>query len=467
MKSFKRIVLPFLIPLILIVILYAWVSDSIGKQDTFLKKYIGVYLSQDFKTDIKLFFFRKKFLDLITYNYQVDESKNIYLNKLARLNNFQMSQTKDSEITFGPHTFSYKRYSNKILFGNGPRSYMQVNQNELYLITGSAQLFFTHIPSIKKSSGLNFIKIKTNLVDIIGKERIKEYPSIVKHMIIDQNKMYVSFIKKEKVGCHFNSIYVGKINLNEIKFESFFEMKECQTANFLSQSGGIISKFKNDHLLYTIGDYRAVHEKKSSLPQSIESLRGKIIEINKKTKNFKILSLGHRNPQGLYFDKKSDIIISSEHGPKGGDEINLNFLSDNKIKNFGWPISSYGEHYRSTSISNKNAKKDSPLIKSHSKRGFVEPVLYFNPSIAPSQLVKIDFLTKNTKKNEFLMGSMGQENDYGKRSLHYFSFDENYKLEDHSYFKINERVRDITTSIKYNKIFVFLESSESILIIEK
>ena len=144
------------------------------------------------------------------------------------------------------------------------------------------------------------------------------------------------------------------------------------TAGYLSQSG-IISKFKNNHLLYTIGDYRAVGEKKSSLPQSIESLRGKIIEINKKTKNFKILSLGHRNPQGLYFDKKKDIIISSEHGPKGGCEINLNFLSDNKIKNFGWPISSYGEHYNSTLIVNENAKKDSPLIKSHSKKGFVEP----------------------------------------------------------------------------------------------
>ena len=59
---------------------------------------------------------------------------------------------------------------------------------------------------------------------------------------------------------------------------------------------------------------------------------------------------------------------------------------------------SYGEHYKSTLIVNENAKKYSPLIKSHSKKGFVEPVLYFNPSIAPSQLVKIDYLTKNTKK---------------------------------------------------------------------
>ena len=57
-----------------------------------------------------------------------------------------------------------------------------------------------------------------------------------------------------------------KINFDEIKFDPF-EMKECQTAGYLSQSGGIISKFKNDHLLYTIGDYRA---QKIFFPQSIE-----------------------------------------------------------------------------------------------------------------------------------------------------------------------------------------------------
>ena len=173
MKNFKRIVSLFLlIPVILIIILYAWASDSIGKQDTFLKRYIGVHLSQDFKDDIN-YFFKKKSQDLVNYNYQVVELKKSYLNRLTRLNEFQMFQTKDSEITLGPHTFSYQRYSNKILVGNGPRSYLQANQNELYLITGSAQLFFTHIPSIKGSSGLKFTKIKTNLVDIIGKKEFK------------------------------------------------------------------------------------------------------------------------------------------------------------------------------------------------------------------------------------------------------------------------------------------------------
>ena len=48
--------------------------------------------------------------------------------------------------------------------------------------------------------------------------------------------------------------------------------------------------------------------------------------------------MGHRNPQGLLFDKQNNIILSSEHGPTGGDEINI--ITENS--NYGWPIASYG-----------------------------------------------------------------------------------------------------------------------------
>ena len=58
-----------------------------------------------------------------------------------------------------------------------------------------------------------------------------------------------------------------------------------------------------------------------------------------------IFSYGHRNPQGLYYNKKNKFLLEAEHGPEGGDEINLIELKTNKIPNYGWAISSYGEHY--------------------------------------------------------------------------------------------------------------------------
>ena len=53
---------------------------------------------------------------------------------------------------------------------------------------------------------------------------------------------------------------------------------------------------------------------------------------------YKILSMGHRNSQGLYYDKEHNIIYSTDHGPQGGDEINVNTSPDGEIKNYGWGI---------------------------------------------------------------------------------------------------------------------------------
>ena len=95
----------------------------------------------------------------------------------------------------------------------------------------------------------------------------------------------------------------------------------------------------DNKIILSIGDFRDY-----TRPQNDSSLFGKILEIDLETGNSSILSKGHRNPQGLELSFDEKFIISSEHGPKGGDEINIISL-ENKSQNFGWPISSYGIHY--------------------------------------------------------------------------------------------------------------------------
>ena len=85
-----------------------------------------------------------------------------------------------------------------------------------------------------------------------------------------------------------------------------------------------------------------------------------------------IWSYGHRNPQGLVFDNKTDRLWGIEHGPRGGDEINL----IEKGQNYGWPIVSQGKEYFS----------GSPVGEGH-KEGMVEPIKVYIPSIAPSGLI--------------------------------------------------------------------------------
>ena len=86
-----------------------------------------------------------------------------------------------------------------------------------------------------------------------------------------------------------------------------------------------------------------------------------------------IWSYGHRNPQGLFFDSKTQQLWSNEHGPKGGDEINL----ISRGGNYGWPVLSYGREYFS----------GAPVGEATEREGFVSPVKYWDPSIAPSSLI--------------------------------------------------------------------------------
>lgn len=84
-----------------------------------------------------------------------------------------------------------------------------------------------------------------------------------------------------------------------------------------------------------------------------------------------IYSFGHRNPQGIAIDPLSNEVYVSEHGPRGGDEINL-------IKpgaNYGWPVITYGREYWG------------PRIGKSSQAGLEQPVKYYVPSIAPSSLL--------------------------------------------------------------------------------
>ncbi|NVC94830.1 PQQ-dependent sugar dehydrogenase [Vibrio natriegens] len=86
-----------------------------------------------------------------------------------------------------------------------------------------------------------------------------------------------------------------------------------------------------------------------------------------------IWSYGHRNPQGLYFDQAANQLWSIEHGPRGGDEINL----IKKGSNYGWARVSQGKEYWG------------PLDVGEAKSlpGMEDPKLVYIPSIAPSNLV--------------------------------------------------------------------------------
>jgi glucose/arabinose dehydrogenase len=104
-----------------------------------------------------------------------------------------------------------------------------------------------------------------------------------------------------------------------------------------------------------------------------------------------IFSYGHRNPQGMAKNPATGEIWTHEHGPKGGDEINI----IRKGNNYGWPEISYGVNYNGTSFTDKT---EAP--------GMEQPVWYWVPSIAPSGMAFVDSDRYPGWEGDLLIGSL-------------------------------------------------------------
>ncbi len=104
-----------------------------------------------------------------------------------------------------------------------------------------------------------------------------------------------------------------------------------------------------------------------------------------------IYSYGHRNPQGLAKHPETGKIWEHEHGPRGGDEINIVQIG----KNYGWPVITYGINYSGTKITDET-----------SRPGMEQPLYQWTPSIAPSGMTFVTSDKYPKWKGNLLVGSL-------------------------------------------------------------
>lgn len=111
-----------------------------------------------------------------------------------------------------------------------------------------------------------------------------------------------------------------------------------------------------------------------------------------------IWSYGHRDPQGLFYDKKEGVLYANEHGPMGGDELNI----IEKGGNHGWPLFSYGLNYDGTTVGE--------LTEAEAVQVSVMPVKAWGPDfrLAPSSLTRLDASTMPEYEGWFVHGSLFQ-----------------------------------------------------------
>ena len=465
-------------------------------------------IPQNIKEFIKDTIFVFKKIDLL--ELRLEEQKKYYRNKINELNEritFQKKSTQDlvklldaeekfiftsqeARIkSFGDNKVSIKKYTLPLLTNTGPRAYLNYYNKNLFLITGSGILMYSSISNLKEDN-LEFKRIDTNFDKFIKLGPISEHiKTLVKNILIKDNKIYLSYVKDNKGNydsyldsnkfqfnsddCYMNSILVADLNFSKIEFTEFFSTNACKPI-YDNHAGGNLYEYKSNYILMTTGDFNSYEKPEiynpnedinGEWPQNKESLVGKIISINETNKEYKILSMGHRNPQGLYYDKINDIIFSTEHGPQGGDEVNINFSPEKELKNFGWAISSYGDHYGFPDKDNRDKYEIAPLYKSHSDYGFIEPAKYFKPSIGITQITKTEEFIKLKNKHVLYVGSMGWDLDEQDLSLHQLIYNDDFVLEEHNVMAIEERIRDIIYIKEINQILLFLETSGSIAVL--
>jgi len=374
----------------------------------------------------------------------------------------------DSEEIIKDNKYKLTKYTNPLLNEMGPRSYLALNKEILVLVTGTGTLMYTNLNNLEKN--MIFKKINSNFNQLVMSKYLDGRKSIVKNILIDEGKIYISYLKKVSTRCVKLAIVSSELNLKQLNFIEIFELDKCQPyGGQMNNTGGNLSKYKDDKILLTVGDFGSYEVQKNDNPQTLNNMIGKILSIDKKTKKINIVSLGHRNSQGLFYDNFDDVIYSTDHGPKGGDEINLDFTHDPKNpKNFGWAVSSYGEHYSyPDKWLTEGFYKRAPLHKSHSKFGFVEPLKYFTPSIGITQIIKSEKFENISSKKAIYVGSMGWDLEENDLSIHKFILNDNYKIEDHEVIPIVERIRDLIFYDQKNQILMFLETSGSIGILER
>ena len=368
----------------------------------------------------------------------------------------ESNNVKSKSNIYDIRTFQLPFLNNKE-WGGKPVAYLEQTDNDIVLASGDGE-FFSFAKKDIGSNSLDLNKIKTNIKDLIKEEKFY-LPSVysIKDLLILDNKIFFSYVKKISNNCYNISIMSSELNLNYLTFSDFFSYKECVNTGLLAHSGGRMVFFKNGKILLTIGDWTWAE---MLLAQDKNSIFGKIISIDLKSKDYEIIAMGSRNAQGLYYDKSKNIIIHTEHGPIGGDEININLHPDNKIiENYGWPISSYGEH------DDGKFRKEAPLHKSHKDYGFVEPIKYYTPSIAISEIVKIPISFNEEFTNDFFVAALGykwQMNE-GDQSLHHIRFNENFsKIIFEDVIPIGERIRDVIFIEEKNAVLMVLESIPAI-----
>jgi len=397
------------------------------------KSKISPLIPNNFKQQIKAAVIGKEKLKIMEELYNTREIKNNYNQKDLPITEY---------LTLDYSKLSLKKFDltsqppddNKMFVKPETTSfYFDYIDNQIIILSLTGKFIFLDSSKLKNKILKQTIKPKVNFDDNFSK---------VLDVMTHNERIYFSFAKKIKENCFYLGIKSADYNNNELNFNTIFLNEECVESIY---AGRMLNYRFNDKDGFLIS-IDALAKKKDYAQKSSSNL-GKILFLDYKNLKPIIFSKGHRNPQGLYND--NGIIISTEHGPRGGDEINI----INYKKNYGWPISSYGEPYKYEDQEIDSYK----YLKDHESNNFQEPIYSFIPSIGISQLTKVPGRFSNFWRDNYLISSLNGGSVFRLK----LDLKKNKLIYSEKIF-FNERIRDIGYIEQLNVVILALENTGSL-----
>ena len=219
-----------------------------------------------------------------------------------------------------------------------------------------------------------------------------------------QDECFTSRLAKTKI-----SKELSELDSKDINWTVFFETSPCFAPNSFKghpyaghQAGGRMYALNAEEIVLTVGDYEFDGRNSDpKYPQFPDNHYGKTFKVKVEDGTTDLLSIGHRNHQGITVDDFGQI-WSVEHGAQGGDELNLITTG----ANYGWPEVTYGTHYGTF---------EWPFSKAQGRHeGFEKPIYAWVPSIAVSNIDVIrDFI--DLWDQDLLIASLRGETLYRAR----------------------------------------------------
>ena len=252
---------------------------------------------------------------------------------------------------------------------------------------------------------------------------------ILTHPQFDSNQLV--YLAYAKGGPQANGLAVIRARLAGDQLQDLEQIFMVNTLKDTPQHyGGRMVFLPDGSLLIATGEGFDYREKS----QDIQVELGKVLRVNddgtvpdnnpfSESGAERVWTFGHRNTQGLVVDRTTGSVYLHEHGPKGGDELNLLVPG----KNYGWPAITYGLDYSGAHVS--------PYT---SAQGMEQPLKYWSPSIAPSGIAWYDGDLFPEWKGDLFVGALVD------REVRRVTLENGLPVAEEALFsELGERIRDV------------------------